>query len=159
MKRKRRGQLTAFYLETLIMIVIMIGILLVLTQVLGASRAQSARAKRLTEAVTVAQSVAEASAKTDNLSDLEYLLDLSSMEVTGEAGEDQTCSALWRWEHKTVDADANVQINYMETDYRVMISRVWENGMAKDHIEIRDTDRDTKLYSLDVETHMGGEEA
>ena len=38
---KRNGHITAFYLETLLLIVVFIGIILVLTQVFGLGRVQS----------------------------------------------------------------------------------------------------------------------
>lgn len=57
---KNRQHITAFYLETLLMIVVFLSIILVLTRVFGRARAQSARAQALTQAVTLAQSTAEA---------------------------------------------------------------------------------------------------
>ena len=57
---KKNGPITAFYLETLLLIVVFIGIILVLTQVFGLSRTQSREARRLTDAVILAQNGAEA---------------------------------------------------------------------------------------------------
>ena len=57
---KRKQHITAFYLETLLMIVVFISIILVLTRVFGNARVQSAEAKQLTSAVTLAQNTAEA---------------------------------------------------------------------------------------------------
>ena len=57
---KKNGHITAFYLETLLLIVVFIGIILVLTQVFGLSRTQSREARRLTDAVILAQNGAEA---------------------------------------------------------------------------------------------------
>lgn len=156
---KRRAQLTAFYLETLIMIVVMIGILLVLTQVLGSSRRQSAQAKRLTEAVTIAQSVAEAASRSDDLSGLRNTLEADSFTIKGEAGDNQTCEGLWRWEHKIIDQEENIQINYMEMDYRVAVTRTWQDDMASDHIEVSAAESNQQIYSLDVENHFEREEA
>ena len=45
---KKNGHITAFYLETLLLIVVFIGINLILTQVFGLGRVQSVEAKRLT---------------------------------------------------------------------------------------------------------------
>ena len=50
---KRNHAVTAFYLETLLLIVVFLGIILVLTQVFGLARIQSASARQLTEAVTL----------------------------------------------------------------------------------------------------------
>ena len=57
---KKNGHITAFYLETLLLIVVFIGIILILTQVFGLSRMQSREAARLTDAVILAQNAAEA---------------------------------------------------------------------------------------------------
>ena len=57
---KRNHAVTAFYLETLLLIVVFLGIILVLTQVFGLARIQSASARQLTEAVTLAENAAEA---------------------------------------------------------------------------------------------------
>ena len=57
---KRNGQITAFYFETLLLIVVFLAIILVLTQVFGLARQQTAAARRLTDAVTLAGNAAEA---------------------------------------------------------------------------------------------------
>jgi hypothetical protein len=57
---KRNGQITAFYFETLLLIVVFLSIILVLTQVFGMTRQQSAAARQLTDAVTLAGNAAEA---------------------------------------------------------------------------------------------------
>ena len=57
---KQGKHLTAFYLETLLLIVVLTAIILVLTQVFGMAQRQSAAAKELTDAVILAQNAAEA---------------------------------------------------------------------------------------------------
>ena len=57
---KKNGQITAFYIETLLLIVVFLAIILVLTQVFGLARQQSIAAGRLTDAVTLAGNAAEA---------------------------------------------------------------------------------------------------
>ena len=57
---KRNGQITAFYFETLLLIVVFLAIILVLTQVFGLARQQTAAARQLTDAVTLAGNAAEA---------------------------------------------------------------------------------------------------
>ena len=63
---KRNGQITAFYLETLMLIVVFLGIILILTRVFGMGRMQSAEAARLLDAVTLAQNAAEAVSAADS---------------------------------------------------------------------------------------------
>lgn len=71
---KRKQHITAFYLETLLMIVVFISIILVLTRVFGSARLQSVEAKRLTAAVTLAQNTAEAVSASGSPQDLLDLL-------------------------------------------------------------------------------------
>ena len=54
-----RKQFTGFFLETLLLIIIFIVVILLLTQVFGLSKAESVRARQLTDAVTLASSAAE----------------------------------------------------------------------------------------------------
>ena len=54
-----RKQFTGFFLETLLLIIIFIVVILVLTQVFGLIKAESVRARQLTDAVTLASSAAE----------------------------------------------------------------------------------------------------
>ena len=88
---KKKGHITAFYLETLLMIVVFVSIILVLTRVFGSARAQSAKAKHLTAAVTLAQSTAEAVSAAGSPQDLHQLLNVEENALlqedasTGEA--------------------------------------------------------------------------
>lgn len=81
---KRKQHITAFYLETLLMIVVFISIILVLTRVFGGARARSAEAKRLTAAVTLAQNAAEAVAASADPRELWELLDADGNAVLQE---------------------------------------------------------------------------
>lgn len=51
---------TAFYIETLLLIVAFVAVILVLTRAFGEARRESAKAKELTDAVILARSAAEA---------------------------------------------------------------------------------------------------
>ena len=57
---KKKQHTTAFYLETLLMILVFVAIILVLTRVFALGRNQSAKAETLTNAVTLAANAAEA---------------------------------------------------------------------------------------------------
>lgn len=57
---KKNHSVTAFYIETLLLIVVFLSIILVLTQIFGLARMQSASARQLTDAVTLAGNAAEA---------------------------------------------------------------------------------------------------
>ena len=65
---------TAFYIETLLMIVAFVAVILVLTRAFGEARRESARARELTDAVILAQSAAEAVSASDDLEELARLM-------------------------------------------------------------------------------------
>ena len=71
----KKQHITAFYLETLLMIVVFISIILVLTRVFGRARVQSVQAKTLTAAVTLAQNTAEAVSASGSPGELARILD------------------------------------------------------------------------------------
>ena len=70
----KRGHNTAFYLETLLLIVVFICIILVLTQVFALSKAQSSEARLLTNAVTLSEKAAEALSASRDTQELCLLL-------------------------------------------------------------------------------------
>lgn len=92
---KRKQHITAFYLETLLMIVVFISIILVLTRVFGSARVQSVEAKRLTTAVTLAQNTAEAVSASGSPQDLLDLLNEKNNAILRTAGAaDDTASTV-----------------------------------------------------------------
>ena len=72
---KKNRHITAFYLETLLLILVFITIILVLTQVFGLGKVQSSEAKLLTNAVCLAENAAEAVSASDSDGRLLQLLD------------------------------------------------------------------------------------
>ena len=70
----RQAHNTAFYIETLLMIVAFVAVILVLTRAFGEARRESARARELTDAVILAQNAAEAVSASEDLEDLARLL-------------------------------------------------------------------------------------
>lgn len=82
----KRQQVTAFYIEALLLIVVFVGIILVLTSVFGLGKARSSDAKRLTDAVTLAANTAEAVSASDSPEALLALLDENGSARAGEGG-------------------------------------------------------------------------
>lgn len=70
-----KQQLSSFYLEALLLVVIFVAMILVLTGTFGAARAQSAAARQLTQAVTLAADAAEAVSASGTLEQAAALLD------------------------------------------------------------------------------------
>lgn len=71
----KKQQLTSFYLEALLLVAVFVAVILVLTGVFGAARAQSVKAQRLTQAVTLASNAAEIVSLSDSPEQAASLLD------------------------------------------------------------------------------------
>ena len=78
--KNKHAHITAFYLETLLMILVFVAIILMLTQVFGASRKLSAEAGYLSDAATISESVSAAVRASD---DEEALIEI----LNGSAGD------------------------------------------------------------------------
>ena len=78
--KNKHAHITAFYLETLLMILVFVAIILMLTQVFGASRRLSAEAGYLSDAATISESVSAAVRASD---DEEALIGI----LNGSAGD------------------------------------------------------------------------
>ena len=72
---KDRGHSTAFYIETLVMIMIFVVIILVLTKVFAIAKADSINAKELTNAVAMAQNTAEVIQSSESKDEFITLMD------------------------------------------------------------------------------------
>ncbi|MBR6114891.1 MAG: hypothetical protein IKQ10_06855 [Oscillospiraceae bacterium] len=84
----RHRQITAFYIETLVLILVFVSIILVLTGVFSLSKRDSREARRLTNAVTLSQSAAEAVSASGSEDELFALLDRggNAVRMTGASG-------------------------------------------------------------------------
>lgn len=151
---KKRGQITAFYIETLVMIVVMIGILLVLTQILGLSKRESVQARRLTEAVTIAQTAAEALAAEADLAEAAGIMGLENVTVTEEGGN-TLCSGDYSWIRTERTKSSRGETEKQRTTvYRVDISRSPEGDLTEDVIRVYASDREDPVYTLTVRNRI-----
>ena len=97
---KKGTRITAFYVETLLLIVVFISIILLLTQVFGLAQRQSADARELTDAVALASGTAEAFAAAGSPEELLALLDeagnadLADPAQSGESGEAEAAAII-----------------------------------------------------------------
>lgn len=132
---KQKGEITAFYIETLIMITVMMGILLVMTQILGLSKQGNIKAHRLTQAVTIAQSAAETASAAEDLEDFQQALGLEAFELVKESDDSQICSGIYHW----------------DSDFRIRITRTSEDGLRTDRIQVFPVSGTEEIYSLVVE--------
>ncbi|MBQ9015054.1 MAG: hypothetical protein IJ109_10525 [Firmicutes bacterium] len=71
----RHRTMTAFYLETVLMVIIFVLVIAILSQVFGLARSESRQAQQLTNAVCLAQNAAQAAAGADSEEGMLRLLD------------------------------------------------------------------------------------
>ena len=143
---KRSGHITAFYLETLMLIMVFLGIILILTRIFGMGRLQSAEAARLSDAVTLAQNAAEA---------------VSAARTPAELGALLVPDAGLR--EKTVTSGKDIRVSFdraLRPDpagpYTVVIS--WDeeaDGFVRSHIEVFTRTGRDGLYALDTAVFHG----
>lgn len=72
---KDRARFSAFYIEALLLVLILVAVILTLAQVFALGQVQSRRAKLLTEGVCLAVNAAEAASASDSPEKLAALLD------------------------------------------------------------------------------------
>lgn len=136
---KKNGHITAFYLETLLLIVVFIGIILVLTQVFGLSRTQSREAKRLTNSVTLAANAAEAFSAAEEPAEL-----LAFLNENGNA------AALPDTLGVTARYDADMRPD-PAGELRVDVCcTVEENSLVQGHIQVFRQGAEAPVYELET---------
>ena len=129
----KREHITGFYLETLLLIVVFVAIILVLTQVFGLSRAQSAEAKMLTNAVCLAQNAAEAVSAAESPEALLSLLDEGG---NARAGERESVLATYDDDMRPdTEGPVTVEVTWepSDGDERMIYSTVsvWRTGASE----------------------------
>jgi len=152
---KQKGHITAFYIETLIMITVMMGILLVMTQILGISKQGNVQARRLTQAVTIAQSAAETASYASDLEIFREALELEAFEFVRQDDGSQICEGIYHWIKQAPAGNAS-QKAAAQTDYRIRITRTGEEGLRTDTIQVFPLSGTEEIYSLVVENAEQG---
>ena len=143
---KRNGHITAFYFETLLLVLVFLGIILILTQVFGMGRIQSAKAAQLSDAVTLAQNAAEAVSAAKSPTELAALLvpDAGLREKTASTG----ARTLIRFDRNLRPDPAGV--------YQLTIS--WDeeaDGFVSSHIAVFYSTEEDAVYTLDTAAFHG----
>ena len=86
---KKERSMTAFYLETLLMVLIFVAVIVIISQVLGLAKEKSREADQLNSAVCLAMNAAEAVSASDSDEALLQLLDENgNAAVTGDGQAD-----------------------------------------------------------------------
>ena len=114
---KQKSHLTSFYVETLLMVLIFTGMIVILSSVFSLARVQSVRSGRLTNAVCLAQNAAEAVAASTSAQDV---LDILEEEDNGELTEENGRTAVVLLYDDDMHADrrgvCSVTVTWEKTD-------------------------------------------
>lgn len=143
---KRNGHITAFYLETLLLVVVFLGIILILTRVFGLGRMHSGEAARLSDAMTLAQNAAEAVSAAHDPAELRALMNPNEGER--EKAIPLGKNMLFRYDRALRPDPAGV--------YTVTIS--WEeeaDGFVRSRIAVFYSAEKNALYTLDTAVYHG----
>ena len=93
---KKERSMTAFYLETLLMVLIFVAVIVIISQVLGLAKEKSREADQLNSAVCLAMNAAEAVSASDSDEALLQLLDENgNAAVTGDGQADAPALTAW----------------------------------------------------------------
>ena len=139
---KQKEHITAFYLETLLLIMVFVGIILVLTQIFGLARTRSSDAKDKTSAVCLCQNAAESFSAASSRKELLSLL--NEKDNARETGENMLECRYDKTMHPDPQGDLAVTIHW---DIR--------GKMRYGTIETKEADR--TIYSLDTAVCDGEE--
>ena len=140
--KNKHAHVTAFYLETLLMILVFVAVILMLTQVFGQSRKLSAEAGYLSDAATISESVSAA--------------------VRASSDEDELFAAL-NWAEEKSGADVpTIEVRFGEdlmpaVDGPYHVTVTWESteGARGDYVESEITVNRTGIDEPLLTTHTG----
>ncbi len=142
-----RRAVTDFYVETLMMILVFIGIMMVLTRIFVLSKAQENKARNLTRAVTIAANVAEGLSLSDDIEK-----EMNEIGLTGSLTEDTQEKKIYEGDWKWTGRDRKNQAQ----DYRVRITCTLDAGMAHYLIEVFHGSDKKPVYELKTEKAITG---
>ncbi|MBQ6583339.1 MAG: hypothetical protein IJH77_05890 [Mogibacterium sp.] len=140
----KKKSITAFYLETILMILIFVCVILILTRVFSIARMESVRAERTTTAVLLAENAAEAALTADSEEDLAGILQ-GTMENAPALGSGDAAG-------KMVTASFDEDLTPSENGpYRVEVT--WETDgwkFVRNTITVRYENEEEAVYVLNT---------
>ncbi len=153
MKKRDHSPVVAFYMETLLLIVVFVGILILLVQVFGLGKQRSAEARLLTTAVALAENTAEAAAARENGQDVLALLSENGnamIEETASENGSYVIEAHYR-------ADGTPDMNGILSVRLVCTRTPGEAGAWDEYaITVSESGRETPLYELASSAYRKG---
>ena len=138
---KQKSHLTSFYVETLLMILIFTGMIVLLSSVFSLARVRSVQARRLSNAVCLAQNAAEAVAASTSAQDvLEILEEENNGELIRENGNPAVVFLYDDDMHADTAGMCSVTVTWEKTerdDFVVSNITVARNGESDPVYELR----------------------
>ena len=128
-----RNHAAAFYMETIILLIVFMSVILIITNVFTVSYSQSKKAEELTSAVCLAENAAEAFLASDDIDTLYKVLDEGNVQQQGTV-------LLCRYDpERTPDPDGAIT---------VQISLEEENDYLRTEIAVSDSQSGEVIYEL-----------
>lgn len=144
----RRRHVTNFYMETLILVVVLVAVILVLTRIFAFSADLSSRAGRLTRAVHLAENAAEAVAASDGIDTLRMLLEENGNVQVRQEGADSILSAWYDEDMQPVlDGKFRVEVSWGSEDAA--------RDFAESTVSVYWMEETEPLYVLETAVYLG----
>ena len=158
----KHEHITAFYIETILLIVSFVLVILVLTNVFGLGKLETSKAEDLTNAVRLAESGAEAFAAAEGPAELAQLLDEGNVTLASTSSQlsvppkDRLPALIFAY----YDVSLN-PVPEEQSAYRLIIS--WtpdqktlsgDSVLAEGNISVKRTGSEETIYSLDTAVYI-----
>ena len=160
--KSKHEHITAFYIETLLLIVSFVLVILMLTNVFGLGKRESSRAQDLTNAVRLAETGAEAFAAAEGPAELAEILDEGNVTLASASSQypvppkDRLPALIFAYYDKDLQPVPEDQ-----SVYRLVIS--WtadqktasgDSVLANGTVSVKRTGSEEDIYSLDTAVYI-----
>ena len=158
----KHEHITAFYMETILLIVSFVLVILVLTNVFGIGRMESAKARELTDAVRLAETGAEAFAAAEGPAELAQILDEGNVTLASTSSQypvppkDRLPAIIFAYYDDSLNP-----VTEENAAYRLIIS--WDadqktasgdSVLANGTISVKKSGSEEAIYSLDTAVYI-----
>lgn len=148
-EERKRKHITAFYMETLVLVLIFTAVILVLTKVFALSGQMSGKARALTNAVHLAENAAEAVAASDSLEMLAGLLEENgNVRILRQDGQEILQARYDEAMKPAADGNVLVEVQWVP-------EAGVEKGLTQGVIHVSREDSGEQLYMLKTAVYMG----
>lgn len=141
---KRTNHITAFYLETILLVIVFMGVIIVLTNIFGSSKKISSSAKQLNTAVCLAGNAAEAISASKSAQEAAKLMDADdNVQIT-----DQASASLFRVNYDEHMRPAEDGIYHVDVVWEPEASNT--GTLVSGHISVLFGRSEDPVYTLDT---------